>query len=74
LSLLPRAAELYRQQIEQGLEGGPQAASRARLILWDLLGEITLAPEEDGSLWASYAMQPAALLRGAGTGGRGDSI
>lgn len=74
LSLLPRAAELYRQQIEQGLDGDPQGASRARLILRDLLGEITLAPGEDGSLWASYAMQPAVLLRGAGTGGRGDRI
>jgi hypothetical protein len=75
LSLLPRAAELYRKQIEQGLDGDTQAASRARVILRDLLGEITLSPGEDGSLWASYAMQPAALLKGgAGTGGRGDRI
>jgi hypothetical protein len=63
-----------REQIEQGLDGHPQAASRARVILRDLLGEITLAPGDDGSLWASYAMQPAVLLRGAGTGGRGDRI
>jgi len=41
-----------------------------------MLGEIMVPPAEDGSLWADYAMQPAALLTaaGAGTGGRGDRI
>jgi len=33
LSMLPRAAELYREQIEQGLGGDPAAAAKARAIL-----------------------------------------
>jgi hypothetical protein len=56
--LLPRAAELYRERIQQGLDGDPQAASRARLILRDLLGEIALSPGPDGSLWAAYGCSP----------------
>lgn len=74
LAMLPRAAELYREQIDQGLGGDPSAAAKARTILRDILGEIILSPCEDGSLWAEYAMQPAALLIGAGTDGRGDRI
>lgn len=73
LTLLPRAAELYRDQIEQGLGGDPAAAAKARIILWEMPGEIMLSPGEDGSLWAEYAMQPGALLT-AGTGGRGEGI
>jgi hypothetical protein len=57
-----------------GLGGDPAAAARARTIVRELLGEIMLSPGEDGSLWAEYAMQPAALLQGAGTGGPGDRI
>jgi len=72
--MLPRAAELYRDQIEQGLGGDPGAATKARTILRSMLGEIMLSPGEDGSLWAEYGMQPAALLQGAGTTGRGDRI
>jgi site-specific DNA recombinase len=74
LALMPRAAELYREQIDMGLGGDPAAATKARTILREMLGEITLSPAEDGSLWAEYAMQPAALLQGAGTGGRGEGI
>ena len=74
LAMLPRAAELYREQIDQGLGGDYAAAAKARVILRDMLGEIMLSPGEDGSLWAEYAMQPAALLIGAGTGGRDDPI
>jgi hypothetical protein len=71
---MPRAAELYREQIDLGLGGNPAAATKARMILRDMLGEIMLSPGEDGSPWAEYGMQPAALLKGAGTGGRGDPI
>jgi hypothetical protein len=74
LALMPRAAELYREQIDLGLGGDPAAAAKARTILRDMLGEIMLSPGEDGSLWAEYGMQPAALLQGAGTCGRGDRI
>jgi len=48
-----------------GLGGDPAAAAKARTILREMLGEIMLSPGEDGSLWAEYGMQPAALLQGA---------
>ena len=53
LALLPRAAELYRKQIEQGRGGDLVAVAKARTILRDMLGEIRLSPGEGGSLWAS---------------------
>jgi hypothetical protein len=34
-----RAADAYRRQIEQGLDGDPRAALKARVILRDLFGE-----------------------------------
>lgn len=74
LVMLPRAAELYREQIGLGLGGDLIAAAKARTILRNMLGEIRLSPGENGSLWAEYAMQPAALLQTAGTCGRGDRI
>ncbi len=74
LAILPRAAELYREQIDLGLGGDPAEAAKARTILRDMLGEIMLSPGEDGSLWAEYAMQPAALLIGAGTSGRDERV
>jgi site-specific DNA recombinase len=74
LALLPRVAELYREQIDMGLGGNSAAAAKARTILREMLGEILLSPGEDGSLWAEYAMQPAAMLKDAGTCGRGDRI
>src|SRR5882757_2819662 len=68
-ALMPRAAELYREQVDLGLGGNLTAAAKARTILRDMLGEIMLAPGEGDTLWAEYAMQPAALLKGAGTDG-----
>ena len=50
LGLMPRAAELYREQIDLGLGGDLAAAAKARTILRDMLGEIMLSPGEDGSL------------------------
>jgi site-specific DNA recombinase len=74
LTMLPKAAALYRQQIEDGLDGDVRAVSNARVILREMLGPIRLRPGNDGGLWAEYGMNPAALLRSAGTGGRGDRI
>jgi len=72
LLLLPRAAELYRRQIAKGLDGNPREALKSRVILREMFsGKIRLVPGEDGSLWAEYAYQPAALLKGVGTGGSG---
>lgn len=75
LSMLPKAAALYRRQIELGLAGDSSAVLKARVLLHDLLGPVTLAPgKQKGELWASYRMNPAALIRGTGTVGRGDRI
>lgn len=74
LTMLPKAAEFYRDQIGRGLGGDLVAAAKARTILRERLGEIMLSPGADGSLWAEYAMQPAALLQGAGTCGRGEAL
>lgn len=74
MTLLPRAAELYRQQIEEGLTGFATATQKARLVLRELLGEIRLHPGPDKSLWALFQMSPALLIKSAGTGGRGDRI
>jgi site-specific DNA recombinase len=72
LALMPKAAEMYREQIDLGLGGDPSAATKARTILREMLGEITLSPGEDGSLWAEYAMQrvfPAGVRESGGSGG-----
>jgi hypothetical protein len=60
---LPKAAELYRQQVKAGLEGNPDAMAKARPIPRDLLGDIQLKPEGDGPLWPEYERRPAVLLR-----------
>lgn len=66
------AAELYKKQIADGLDGNPEAATKACTILRDMLGEIRLKPASDGGLWAEYGMNPATLIMSAGTVGRGD--
>lgn len=72
--MLPKAAELYRKQISDGLDGSPEAAAKARTILRDMIGEIRLQPTSDGGLWAEYGMHPAILLKGAGSDGRGEAL
>lgn len=74
-SLLPKAAELYRKQIEMGLAGDARATAKARLILRDLIGPVALTPGPGkGEFWASYKLVPAALIKATGTSGRGDRI
>jgi site-specific DNA recombinase len=74
-AFLPKAAELYRRQIAQGLEGNPREALKARVFLREAFeGRIGMEPGEDGSLWAVYGFQPAALLRSVGNGGSGGRI
>lgn len=75
LSILPKAAEYYGQQIALGLDGDPQAAAKARPIVCELLGgKVRLIPGEDGALWAEYGLHMTALLQCAGSVGRGDRI
>lgn len=76
ISLLPKAAEYYGQQIAAGLDGDLRAAAKARPIVRALLGgkvELILG-EEEGSLYAHYGLHMAALLRSAGTSQRLDAI
>jgi len=77
LSILPKAAELYRRQIALGLDGDPRAALKARVALRELFvgGRVDMQPEADGSLWAVGEIQPGALIRQAvGNGGSGGTL
>ncbi len=73
ISMLPKAADIYRRQIDRGLDNDARAAGKARVILRKLLGNIQLTPEQ-GGLWAEFEVQPAALLKGVGTCGSGGRI
>jgi site-specific DNA recombinase len=70
--LLPKAAAAYGAVIARGLAGNPKATAAARVILRGLVGIVDLQPRADGSLWASYRLNPAALVRPvfSGSGGR----
>lgn len=48
-SILPRAAEMYRRQLNEGLNANANAATKAREILRELFGgRIDLKPEGEG--------------------------
>jgi hypothetical protein len=77
LSILPRAAELYRRQIALGLDGDERAALKARVFLREwFTGRITLEPLSDGGLMGHWNQNAAALLRavGVGTSGSGGPL
>ncbi len=64
LTMLPRAAEIYRQHVIAGLEGkDPEATAKARSMLRDLIGTVTIKAEAGGEVWGEFEAQPAALLR-----------
>lgn len=66
LSILPRAADLYRRQIAQGLDGNAHEALKARVFLRDWFsGKIRLEPLPDGGLVAHWDQDETALLRRA---------
>jgi hypothetical protein len=66
LSILPRAAELYRPQIAQGLDGNAREPLKARVFLRDWFGgKIRLEPLPDGGLVALWDQEETALLRRA---------
>ena len=59
---LPKAAEMYREQIALGLDKHPREAQKARHTLRKLLpADVRLVPDGE-ELWAEYAVEPAALL------------
>lgn len=75
LAALPKAAELYRRQVADGLGGNARAALKARVFLRDLFGgSIRLAPGTDGSLWAEYGLHFQALVRAADGNGSGGTL
>jgi hypothetical protein len=43
--------------------GDPAAAEKARGTLREMFCQIDLSPDENGELWAEYALQPAALIQ-----------
>ena len=65
LTISPKAARAYRQQIERGLGDDPRVAAKGRVILRVLLGPIQMCPVQDGSRWAQYHTRPAALIKRA---------
>lgn len=75
-AVLPNAADLYRKQINLGLDGDPRQALKARVVLKKLITDsVVIEQAEDGKVWARYSLQPAALLAEAvGVDGRGDRI
>jgi hypothetical protein len=67
LSILPKAAAAYRAMIAGGLSKNPEAATRARLAVRQLVGgEIKLTPRtgDDGLAYleASFDLQTIALV------------
>ena len=73
LAMLPKAAELYCKQIVAGLDGHSEATGRAREILRELIGTVTIKTEGD-EVWGEFEMRPNVLLRAADRDGRGDRI
>lgn len=71
LSILPRAAELYRRQVALGLDGNPPAALKARVFLREWFGgKIRLEPDGGpDDLIAHWNQNVGALLKGPGTSG-----
>jgi site-specific DNA recombinase len=75
LAMLPKAAAAYLKQVDAFAAGDPKATVKVRLMLKGMIGPIKLEPEPDGSLWATHKqLDVAALVRTAGTSGRGDRI
>ena len=64
MSMLPRAVEMYRRQLNEGFNGNASAATKAREVLRERFGgRIDLKPEGEGELWAEYGWQLSAVLQ-----------
>jgi site-specific DNA recombinase len=75
VAMLPKAATMFRAQVNAGLDGDAHAAGRARVVLRELFGgEIRLKPEPKGGLVAHWNLAPAAILKAVGTDGSGGRI
>jgi hypothetical protein len=74
LSMLPKAAELFRRQLAEGLKGDPRAALKARVTLREMCGGRIDLKREGDELWAEYGIQPAALVQIVGNRGSGGPL
>ncbi len=75
VNAVPQVAELYRQQIEMGLDGNPSEATNARMILREIFGGKVALQRDGRQLWAHIKLRPEALLlRAEGTCGSGGRI
>lgn len=60
LSMLPKLTRIYREQILVGLNGNPEATARARSILRELIGVVTIKAEGD-QIWCEFQMRRSRL-------------
>jgi hypothetical protein len=75
IAFMSKAAEFYRRQVAQGLDGNPQAALKARVFLREWFGgKIRLELLPDGGLQAHWMQSVGALCKGLGTIGSGGGI
>jgi DNA repair exonuclease SbcCD ATPase subunit len=75
IAFMSKAAELYRRQVAQGLDGNPQAALKARVFLREWFGgKIRLEPLPDGGFQAHWMQNVGALCKGLGTYGSGGGL
>jgi site-specific DNA recombinase len=72
LAMLPQAAEMFRRQVEEGLDGDRRAAGKARVVLRQMFGRINM--RRDGrALYAEYTLKPEAVLQVVGLKGPGSA-
>jgi site-specific DNA recombinase len=74
LSILPKAAAMFREKVARGLEGNSEATLKARTVPRELVGGQIDLKKEGGELWAEYSFLPAALLQSVGYRGSGGRI
>ena len=75
IAFMSKAAEIYRRQVAQGLDGNPQAALKVRVFLREWLGgKIWLEPLPDGGLQAHWMQNVGALCKGLGIYGTGGTV
>ncbi len=63
--MLPKAAAIYLKQIEEALtDKEERAVIKGRHILRQMIGPITLSPDIEGALWASYGVDHSLSCEG----------
>jgi hypothetical protein len=65
LTMLPKAAASHLAMIDEDLAGDARAAAKGRVILRDMIGDVSLWRGDLGSLWATYKQDLFAVVRNA---------